>query len=747
MPYRKKVEIPDTAWLDALKFITGPQWMKIRFVSRQLAKVVHGNVSGLPSIVIDNVNFSEIHTPLKPSEMVASGVTIPPNGKTEWFMKRGINFDASTGLQHRDAVIGIGAVLGNRNKPSIYYYADMNELSKTSMITRRKPKTVWRKIDRVSGQECQENRKPQNSIFSAEFNPNRNIYSWPSMEYFLNLLYNPRTYIKEVEMYPLNENLTNAYHIGDAYGSYVHCGKFTVKGDFCKSLPWLELNIRADTIYFPGDLTNIENYNIIDFLFYSSWKCALSQIKFEWVCDWKLFVNILIQEFRTLATIKHATPSIQFSFYKYIGEKPDLNFLSWNSEVVKQKPEDSQSAEAAYVVSSGTNRMDVAIFKRYVESGTIETLRVSDGVKAKTIYDVSIRAYSNQPAAPSRGKVHVLDDAWLEALKFLKFSNWAKALFVSGQLACAIQRNLSCLPRIIVENATMSKMTSHSGDDVVFKSFPSITDVPASVKREKPVIGISSDNCIGMRLRSVKQFKKPVNFCAPFDKCEERSWVYLKYLLEWLYYPAAYIENVEMFALNQKITDILFYGEVRGSFTWKGDTDLDRFRKSLSWLERNVRANTIHFPEHIDYKNENIYEPIANFLMDASWKCARQEVNFKCLCNLGLFLQALIKKFQTISFVRKDVPMFTTSTYGNDETMSRLLLGHDVMKLESDDSESADVYIITNGDNRMQIEITDRQKHGIHGYQDVTNDHRKYHENWRNHGLHMFDVYIKVNSL
>ncbi|KAI1695546.1 hypothetical protein DdX_19518 [Ditylenchus destructor] len=60
MSTRKKVEIPDKAWLETLKFLMGPQWQKMRFVSHQLAEVVRNNISELPRIIIDNVKFSDV---------------------------------------------------------------------------------------------------------------------------------------------------------------------------------------------------------------------------------------------------------------------------------------------------------------------------------------------------------------------------------------------------------------------------------------------------------------------------------------------------------------------------------------------------------------------------------------------------------------------------------------------------------------------------------------------------------------
>ncbi|KAI1692743.1 hypothetical protein DdX_21089 [Ditylenchus destructor] len=122
---------------------------------------------------------------------------------------------------------------------------------------------------------------------------------------------------------------------------------------------------------------------------------------------------------------------------------------------------------------------------------------------------------------------------------------------------------------------------------------------------------------------------------------------------------------------------------------------------------------------------------------ETSWAALKYFVKF-------LYYPAMyIKKFRSVSFVRNDVPTFTASTYGDSETMSLLLLDPDVMKLNSDDSQDVNEYLISNGDNRMQIEIIKGRKQGIHGCQD--NDYRniKYHD----HGSHSFHIYVKVYTV
>ncbi|KAI1695212.1 hypothetical protein Ddc_21423 [Ditylenchus destructor] len=750
MSTRKKVEIYNEVWLETLKFFMGTQWLKVRFVSRQLAEMVEGNISKLARIKIDSVKFWE--TSGKPSVLKASNVDIPSNEKLEWFMKRGINLDEPADLKLHTAFIGKKEPYGYHPDTSIYYYAEVNEIDEALEFNRTKGKTIWQ-------------RQNADVIFFAEFNPVINEYSWPSLEYFLSLIYSPFTYIEKVEMYALNKNLTDALFLGEDYGSYIHCGKFTLKGDFCKSLPWIQRNVRADTIYFPG---NVENsyVEISNLVLGMPWKCAKNKIKLGMVCHWKWFVKILIKKFRTLSTIEHLTnelPSFEFSFCSDSYGIPNLNFLDWYLEV-KTMPYYPQGSQTVYVVSNGKNRMEIDIS---------QMLNPMNAQFLRNIYDISVKTYTIQPAAITRETVHILSDTWLETLKFLKFPQWSQTLFVSRQIAGVVQRNISRLPCFVIDSATINEVMSVApfvsfGDKTpenlkkeFFTDLGISLDAPANVQHKDAVIGLTTKNlsssihsvevCLRDTVHDMNPYKTPCIFSGQFSTHKEYSWAALKYFLKVLYYPASYVKEIEMFVLNQKMVDTVLDDEERfiscGSFTLKRALlDADGLYKSLIWLERNVRANTIHFPEHIDYKNENIYEPIARFLLDASWKCARQEVNIKCICNMESFLQALVEKFRSVSFVRNDIPTFTASTYGDEnepETMSFLLLDPYVLKLKSDDSQCAAEYLIFNGDNRMQIEILKGDKSGFHGCQ--LNDYTSHMHH--NHGSYLFHIFVKVYTV
>ncbi|KAI1693901.1 hypothetical protein Ddc_22477 [Ditylenchus destructor] len=58
---REKVNISGDTWLEALKFMTCPQWMQKCFVSRQINGIVRYSISRLPKMVLDSANMYYIY--------------------------------------------------------------------------------------------------------------------------------------------------------------------------------------------------------------------------------------------------------------------------------------------------------------------------------------------------------------------------------------------------------------------------------------------------------------------------------------------------------------------------------------------------------------------------------------------------------------------------------------------------------------------------------------------------------------
>ncbi|KAI1697295.1 hypothetical protein Ddc_19801 [Ditylenchus destructor] len=60
----------------------------------------------------------------------------------------------------------------------------------------------------------------------------------------------------------------------------------------------------------------------------------------------------------------------------------------------------------------------------------------------------------------ARKSVLVLADSWLEAMKHLTCSQWSKMSLVSRQLNGIVQRNMSRLPRHVIQYAEMISRVS-----------------------------------------------------------------------------------------------------------------------------------------------------------------------------------------------------------------------------------------------------------------------------------------------
>ncbi|KAI1704065.1 hypothetical protein Ddc_16318 [Ditylenchus destructor] len=164
-----------------------------------------------------------------------------------------------------------------------------------------------------------------------------------------------------------------------------------------------------------------------------------------------------------------------------------------------------------------------------------------------------------------------------------------------------------------------------------------------------------------------------------------------------------------MHALDQKLEDAFFVGETYGSYIRCGDFTLQGdIHKSLPWLQRSVRSLTIYFLGTFTHSNKEVVD----FLLDASWKCASAEVKLEWISSLEGFVKALIKKFRTLATIKNAIPSIWFSSRENEGEglqLNCLLLDPEVTKLEPPDSHNAEAaYIVSNGRNRMQIEIFKR---------------------------------------
>ncbi|KAI1694416.1 hypothetical protein DdX_20125 [Ditylenchus destructor] len=91
-------------------------------------------------------------------------------------------------------------------------------------------------------------------LYFAQFNPVSNRNSWSYLAQFLNLIYHPTSYIKEVTMFGVNQNYVDSLKCNESIDDkprYIHCKFFSLEGigyGAADPLKWLVQNVRANTI-------------------------------------------------------------------------------------------------------------------------------------------------------------------------------------------------------------------------------------------------------------------------------------------------------------------------------------------------------------------------------------------------------------------------------------------------------------------------------------------------------------------
>ncbi|KAI1709157.1 hypothetical protein Ddc_13994 [Ditylenchus destructor] len=312
---RKQVEIPERAWIEALKSLSCPKWSKMRLVSRQLNGVVGRNVSCLPLAIIDSVvmkkEFSRKNTE---STIIASDTTISPDEKINWFKDRGVTLHLPANIELNNAIIGF----------------DLKDSSFNLVI--------------------QGDREQFNAsvLFKAEFSPHRNPYSWPSMAYFLKLIYDQSTFVKELSMYAFDKKLKDILFSGEEE-RYIRCGTFNLDmfgGRLRKSLSWLEQNVQADMIKNSHFICNYDSEDcdiVSNFILGASWISASQVVNLGSVQNLEGFFRTLIQKFRTLVAAQSTFPIIQFRGNRILGSPEDFSLKKLLSG--KEELDDSENAK------------------------------------------------------------------------------------------------------------------------------------------------------------------------------------------------------------------------------------------------------------------------------------------------------------------------------------------------------------------------------------------------------------------
>ncbi|KAI1706622.1 hypothetical protein Ddc_15203 [Ditylenchus destructor] len=259
-----------------------------------------------------------------------------------------------------------------------------------------------------------------------------------------------------------------------------------------------------------------------------------------------------------------------------------------------------------------------------------------------------------------RTKVKLSNDCWLDVLKFLTCAEWSEKRCVSRQINGIAERNISHLPRVIIEKAILGEKRSMpkllrdlSGIDDAIVAFGAVipqnkierwfvnrgTTLEERVKVQLLFTRIRSggflteyhsdfaDICILGQAQQVQKSwfdqlfanqYESVLFYAHFSSSRKYSWPAMEQFLTFLFHPSSYIKVVEMYTVNQTFVDTVkekfsipgntmraqktntnkpFYIHCETfSLLSKSGMNVDGLCNALIWLEQNVRAESIRMP-------------------------------------------------------------------------------------------------------------------------------------------------------
>ncbi|KAI1691276.1 hypothetical protein Ddc_24348 [Ditylenchus destructor] len=376
----KQVEILDDVWLEALKHLTCPQWSKMRLVSPQLNGLIENNVSRLPLAVIDRAEIKYNERKRIEPKIIVSDSTISPD--TKWFKNGGMTIDLPAGIQLDKAIIGI--------ELKDDFCADLCVLGpvQKKKLNKYEKERPWfaGNVSRFSGREFM-----SEVLFYGEFRPHRNQSSLDSMAFFLKLLYDPSTYVKELYMYSLETKLKDLLFPGEEE-RYIRCDYFynphkkiseqfrdASVDEIREYVSWLEQNVQADYMYFPevmeqsvnNSQTTERNNQICDvmtnFVFGATWINAKQYVSLCSINDHESSMYLfeaLIQKFRNIATAQSIFPRISFSGLESTIKDAIDKLLSGKEDTEGDNVIRGCSARTIHTISNGSNRMRVHIIRR-----------------------------------------------------------------------------------------------------------------------------------------------------------------------------------------------------------------------------------------------------------------------------------------------------------------------------------------------------------------------------------------------
>ncbi|KAI1703964.1 UDP-glucoronosyl and UDP-glucosyl transferase domain-containing protein [Ditylenchus destructor] len=298
---RKKVDIPDDTWLEALKFLTCPQWSQNRYVCRQIDGIAQRNICRLPKMVLDCASMYYINrdgvlsvNKLDKHAIVSFDAVLQKKQSDQYFKNRGFTLTAP-GIPAEIVLLNARAV---RLKYKRRYDDNVNvcihgTVKERIPLSSKEKRFPWFQKPEHEGafSELMKIRKPV--LYYAQFNPALNPSSWDYLAQFLKFIYHPTSYAKTSESFGL----------------------------------------------------------ITDFLLdpFGAKQCASEMVTIQPIGT-TAFLKILIKKFLKIALVEDGIPTIEFRWNRH-HELPALigpNLI--------HKEVDSEGAEALHVISNGPNR-------------------------------------------------------------------------------------------------------------------------------------------------------------------------------------------------------------------------------------------------------------------------------------------------------------------------------------------------------------------------------------------------------
>ncbi|KAI1712505.1 hypothetical protein DdX_09594 [Ditylenchus destructor] len=380
---RKKVNILGDTWLEALKFMTGSQWVQKCFVSRQVNGVAQRNISRLPKMVLDSANMyyiyeterkNEMNQLLKKNTIVAFDRRMQNKVTTEWFKSLGYTLIAPKGISPTNLLYGVKQSEDKWEYGRTIHASIYSPAQEQTLLTQNEMRSPWFHILRV--------KKPV--VYYAQLNPVLNQQTWAYLAQFLKFIYDPMSYIKKVEMFAVNQKFIDLLECNidssNKEPRYIRCESFLLRrmadindNVLSESTKWLQRNVRAKTISIR--VHNLEEISdaywlLSNFLLDPSGvkQCASETMQIH-VDDPVAFLKILIKKFRTLPLVESAIPTIEISFSWLERNHDKICAYLYDLNDYKIDEDDD-----LYMISAEQNRMKI-LFE--MDDGSYDQINVN----------------------------------------------------------------------------------------------------------------------------------------------------------------------------------------------------------------------------------------------------------------------------------------------------------------------------------------------------------------------------------